>query len=158
VVSYSLVSYERAFNFLKSRSAALRPIKPKAGWMGAAARGSPPRHAKRASGPRACGARKGICSSLVGTTTQPLLADARAGQSAKSCPDTCSGVDTLSQANRMSEGYPRHGEGRWGTGRSERFIRHMIGVVLWPERVIGHIFRLVDNPCALSDVGAKFVY
>jgi hypothetical protein len=50
VVSYSLVSYERAFNFLKSRSAALRPIKPKAGWMGAAARGSPPRHAKRASG------------------------------------------------------------------------------------------------------------
>ena len=51
----------KAMGFFCSRSAALRPSKPKTGLLGAAAREPPPRHAKRASGTPACGARKG-CS------------------------------------------------------------------------------------------------
>jgi len=51
-----------------ARFAALRPIEPKKGSPGAAARGSPPqpRENRAWRGPRACGARKGLFVRLYG--------------------------------------------------------------------------------------------
>src|SRR6476661_3189392 len=45
------------------------PARQKPGLLGAAMRGSPPRHAKRVSGARACGARKDRFQTLYGPTS-----------------------------------------------------------------------------------------
>jgi hypothetical protein len=76
-----------------------------------AERGSLPRHAKRASGPRACGARKESFLRFYGTTPQPLLPTTTPARENRACrgpllrsrrataqvvPYTCLNVDAKS--------------------------------------------------------------
>src|SRR5579871_1961033 len=82
------------------RFAALRPRKPDAGFLGAAARRSPPRHAKRVSGTPSLRRKEMFLFEFYGTTSQPSIPLRQAQDhlvlTLKSCPDICLPVDAES--------------------------------------------------------------